>query len=638
MLMTRLKPTKPAFFPGTNVWTGRIGEQSKSTSAVEKQQLILSPRIVLKPVKGWNTTIELNYQTNNDIQRYTTLKAPTARPDGKGGSEVIWPSQQGTAYAPTMYSNTYLSPNIYTDYTRSFGKHNLHVLAGYQHESYKYFNMLANAAFLLTDNIPSISTAVGTKTVSDQLGHWATQSLFGRLNYNFDEKYLMEFNFRYDGSSRFESNQRWGVFPSVSTGWVMSKETFFPLKEVFDIFKIRGSYGSLGNQNVANYLYIPVMPINQSKWLFNNSKLWIIGTPNLSSVDLTWEKVNTLDFGIDLLSMNRRLAATFDVYESHTTDLVGPGEALSAILGTSPPKENSGEIRTRGWELEISWKDKVKDLNYGFKAVISDYTSTVTKFTNPTNILSTYYNGMKLGEIWGFEAEGLFQTTSEVDSWHNQQFIFAGRWNPGDVKYRDQNGDKKIDIGSNTKDNPGDLKILGNNTPRYQFGFNAEASWKGLDLSILFQGVAKKDVDLRAFGTFRGPATAGLHVAVYKEHMDFWRDANSPLGANPDAYFPKPYNEYIGQNGKNYGYATDRYLQNGAYVRLKNLQLGYTIPGRISKKANISNIRIYLSGENLLTFTNLMIFDPEGFKGRYSSIGDQYPLTKLYSIGMNINF
>jgi len=182
------------------------------------------------------------------------------------------------------------------------------------------------------------------------------------------------------------------------------------------------------------------------------------------------------------------------------------------------------------------------------------------------------------------------------------------------------------------------LKILGNNTPRYQFGFNAEASWKGLDLSILFQGVAKKDVDLRAFGTFRGPATAGLHVAVYKEHMDFWRDANSPLGANPDAYFPKPYNEYIGQNGKNYGYATDRYLQNGAYVRLKNLQLGYTIPGRISKKANISNIRIYLSGENLLTFTNLMIFDPEGFKGRYASIGDQYPLTKLYSIGMNINF
>lgn len=200
------------------------------------------------------------------------------------------------------------------------------------------------------------------------------------------------------------------------------------------------------------------------------------------------------------------------------------------------------------------------------------------------------------------------------------------------------NNDKKIDIGNNTKGNSGDKKILGNNTPRYQFGFNANASWKGFDFSILFQGVAKRDVDLRAFGTFRGPATAGLHVAVYKEHMDFWRDASSPLGANPDAYFPKPYNEYTGQNDKNYGNATDRYLQNGAYVRLKNLQFGYTIPVSISKKVNISNARIYLSGENLLTFTKLMIFDPEGFKGRYSSIGDQYPLTQIYSMGININF
>ncbi|HHJ10611.1 MAG TPA: SusC/RagA family TonB-linked outer membrane protein, partial [Bacteroidetes bacterium] len=470
-------------------------------------------------------------------------------------------------------------------------------------------------------------------------GHWATQSVFGRLNYDFSEKYLLEINGRYDGSSRFAPGKRWGFFPSVSAGWVFSKENFYPLKNIVEFLKFRGSYGVLGNQNVANYLYIPELPVSQTSYLFGGEQYWCVGMPNLSSVNLTWEKVGTLDFGFDLQTLNNRLGVTFDWYKSRTFDLVGPGQALPAILGTSVPKKNEGEITTLGWETSVSWRNRVGDFAYGITAVISDYVRTITKYTNPTKILTTYYEGMKLGEIWGLETAGLFQSEEDVESWPvDQSFIYSGTWYPGDVKYVDQNGDGKIDIGDNTKDNPGDKKIIGNSTPRYQFGVNVNASWKGFDLSMLFQGIGKRDLDVRSLGTFRGPANGPLHANVYEEHLDFWRDETSPLGANPDAYFPRPYAQFVGQNGKNYNYPTTRYLQNGAYMRLKNIQLGYTIPGHITEKVKVSNARIYVSGENVFTLKKLMLYDPESYNGRYGRIGDQYPLSRVFSIGLNVNF
>ncbi|HDZ42291.1 MAG TPA: TonB-dependent receptor, partial [Bacteroidetes bacterium] len=643
LLTTRIKPTKPAYFPGTKVWTGRIGEMEKNKMLITERQLVVSPRITLEPVKDWVTNVELNYRTNDDSQVSTFPRIPTARPDGKGGSIVIWPSQERTSYRPRTFSNKYLSPNIYTSYTRSFGKNNIDIMAGYQQETYEYFDLFADAPHLLTDEIPSISTAVGTKTVDDRKGHWATQSVFGRVNYNFAEKYLLEFNCRYDGSSRFAPGERWGFFPSVSAGWVFSKENFYPLKNTIEFLKLRSSYGSIGNQNVANYLYIPTMPVSKASWIFGGQRVWSVGTPNMSSVNLTWETVSTLDFGIDISTLDNRLGATFDWYESKTGNLVGPGEAVPVLLGTAVPKKNGGEITTRGWELEISWRNMVGDFAYGIRGVLSDYRSRVTAYTNPTKILTTYYEGMELGEIWGLETAGLFQSVEEVESWPvDQSFIYSGAWNPGDMKYVDQNGDGKIDVGDNTKDNPGDKKIIGNNTPRYQFGVNLNASWKGFDINMLIQGIAKRDLDLRGLGVFRGPANGPLHANVYEEHLDYWRDSSNPLGANPDGYFPTPYAQYIGQNAKNYDYPTTRYLQNGAYVRLKNIQIGYTIPKRISEKVDVSMARIYVSAENFLTYTKLMIFDPEAFKGRTEGYqgrpGDQYPLSRVYSVGLNVNF
>lgn len=639
LLMTRLKPTKPAYYPGTDIWTGRIGDMEQNKSRSRDRQLVLSPRITLEPVENWVTNIELNYRTNDT--RLTSLfpQIPSAIPDGTGGSTLVLPSIDRTTFRSRMLSNSYFSPNIFSEYTVDLGQHNVQVMAGYQQETYNYFNLYTDSKHLLTTEIPSISTAVGEKIVNDDIGHWATQGVFGRLNYVFADKYLLEFNFRYDGSSRFEEESRWGFFPSVSAGWVFSNEDFYPFKEVVDVLKIRGSYGAIGNQNVANYLYVPTLPISQSNYLFGGERLWTVGTPNLTSVNLSWEQVNTLDIGFDISALNNRLGITFDWYESKTTDLVGPGEAVPSILGTSVPKRNAGEIRTRGWEVELSWRNSANGFSYGFRGVLSDYRSQVTNYNNPTRILTTYYNGMDLGEIWGLETNGLFQSADEVADYSvDQSYLYSGAWFPGDMRYVDQDGDGTISIGDNTRDNSGDKVIIGNSTPRYQFGLSANASWKGIDVSFLIQGIAKKDLDIRQLGTFRGPANGPLHSNVYEEHVDFWRDASSPLGANPNAYYPNPYVQFTGQNNKNYRLPTTRFLQNGAYLRLKNVQLGYTLPRKITETINISNARIYLSGENLLTFTKLMLYDPEAYNGRTGRYGDQYPLSRVTSLGFNINF
>jgi TonB-linked SusC/RagA family outer membrane protein len=646
LLTTRIKPTKPKYYPGTNVWTGRIYEMENHKVTFKNRQLVLSPRITLEPVTNWVTNIEFNYRTNNDHETGFFPRTPSAIPDGTGGSEVVWPGMSGTRYRSRMYTNSYRSPNIYSSYTNSFGRNTINLLVGYQHELYEYYDHYAQSSHLLTESVPSISTSVGEKLIEDRVGHSSTQSVFGRLNYDYAEKYLLEFNFRYDGSSRFAPDDRWGFFPSVSGGWVVSRENFYPLKNAVEFLKFRGSYGTIGNQNVANYLYVPTMPVSQSGWLYGGQQVWQVGTPNISSINLTWEEVQTLDFGFDMTTLNNRLGITFDWYESKTKNLVGPGEAVPNLLGTAVPKKNEGEITTRGWEVELSWRSVINDFSYGIRGILSDYKSKVTKYTNPTKILTTYYEGMELGEIWGMEAAGFYQSESDVNSHElDQSYLWSGTWYPGDTKYVDQNGDGAIDIGDNTVDNPGDKKIIGNSTPRFQYGLNLTASWKGIDVSMLWQGVAKMDLDLGGLGVFRGPANGPLHATVYEEHLDYWRDDTHPLGANPGAYYPRPYNQYIGQNAKNWStsHAIDHFLQKAAYLRLKNLQVGYTIPRSVTEKVRISNARIYVSGENLLTFTKLTtIFDPEAYKGRTEGYagrpGDQYPLSRILSIGLSVNF
>jgi TonB-linked SusC/RagA family outer membrane protein len=641
LLMTRLKPTKPAFYPGTDVWTGRIGEQELQKTIDKNRQLIFSPRITLEPIKNWVTNIEFTYRTNDNSSQSRFPTVPSAVPDGMGGSIITSSQQENTRYYTSLVTNTYKSPNIYTNYNKSFGNHNFDVTLGYQQETYDYSNLYTQSSYLLTDAIPSISTSVGEITSQDGLGHWSTQGYFGRFKYDYKEKYLLEINARRDASSRFADGDRWGTFPSLAAGWVLSKEDFFPLKDQINFLKFRGSYGSIGNQDVANYLHFPTLPTSQSSYLFGGEQAWTVGIPSLASRDLTWETVTTLDFGVDIRTLNNRLSIAADWYESTISDLVGPGTPVPDILGTSVPLINDGEVSTKGWELEISWRNTNGDFSYGFKGVLSDYQSKVTKWNNSTNSLASLYEGQDRNEIWGMETDGLFQSAEEVANYENDQIFLANSaFLPGDVKYVDLDGNNIIDIGDNTVDNPGDRKVIGNSTPRYQYGFSADASWKGFDASFTIQGIGKRDLDLRGLGTFRGPANGPLHANVYTEHLDYWRpeDTTNPLGANTDGYFPNAYLQFTGDNNKNYRYATTRYLQNGAYLRLKNVQIGYTIPKEVLNKANIKNARLYLSGENLLTFTDLLIYDPEAFSGRDGRVGDQYPISKAISLGLNINF
>jgi TonB-linked SusC/RagA family outer membrane protein len=652
--MQRVKPTTAMYYPGTKIYIGdnRMDNYMNNKVHQTERQLVMAPRLIIEPIKGWVTTAEINYTTNDNNNNYQSFTFPTARPkaDGSYNSDIIPPAKQGNVMLK-LFTNSYFSPNVYSQYTKSIAKHNFSIMAGYQQETYRYTNLQGNGYDLLTKNIPSITNAVGSNTVYDFLGNWSTQGVFGRFNYNYDEKYLLEVNSRYDGTSKFAPGKRWGYFPSVSGGWVASKENFFPLKDVIDVFKLRASYGSIGNQNVNSYLYLPGMGVGLSSYLFTDqsSRPWQVGMPDMASVDLSWETVTTTDFGFDAQLLKNRLGFTFDWYNALTSNLVSPGPQLPSVLGTTMPKKNDGEVTTKGWELEVSWNSSIADFSYGAKFVLSDYKRTVTKFNNPTKLIPDvnsfaqyqgYYEGMELGEIWGMETAGLFQTQQEINGWHNQSQVSEASYpfKPGDVKYVDQNGDGKINVGQNTVDAPGDRLKIGNNTPRFQFGISGNAAWKGFDMSFLIQGVARRQVNVSQFGTFRGAANGAFHTTVYDGHMDYWRDATSPLGANPYAYFPNSYLTYDEQNQKNFRYATDRYLQNASYIRLKNLQIGYTLPRKISEKALISKARIYLSGENLLTRTKLMFYDPEAFQGNTSRIGSQYPLSRIYSIGLNINF
>lgn len=650
----RIKPTAAKYWPGTELYTtdNRVDNIMNNKVNELDRQLIVAPRLIIEPIKDWVTTIELNYTTNDNNHNYQSFRFPTARPkaDGSYDSDIIAPATQGNVTLQ-LFTNRYISPRVNSEYSKSFAKHNFSITAGYQEETYNSTNLRGDGVDLLTENIAAIRTALGNNTVRDDLENWSTQGYYGRFKYNYDEKYLLEVSGRYDGTSKFADGDRWGFFPSMSAGWVVSKENFFPFKDLINRFKLRGSYGTIGNQNVASYLYLPGLGINQSRYLFTDqgSQPWQVTIPNQASVDLSWETVTTTDIGFNAQLLNNRLGITFDWYESVTSDLVSPGPQLPSVLGAGLPKKNEGEVTTKGWEVEASWKNSTNDFSYGARVVLSDYVSTVTKFNNPAKLIpninasgdiSGYYVGMELGEIWGMETEGLFQTQAEIDGWHDQLQVSSSSYpfKPGDVKYVDQNGDGIINQGENTRDAPGDRVILGNSSPRFHFGISGNVEWKGLDMSFLIQGIASRKVDVRNFGTFRGAANGPLHISVYGEHMDYWRDDSSPLGANPNAYFPNSYLTYDGRNQKNFRYVTDRYLQDAAYIRLKNLQIGYTIPKNISEKALISRARIYLSGENLWTATDLMFFDPEAFQGNNSRVGSQYPLSTIYSLGLNINF
>jgi len=603
-------------------------------------QLIVSTGINIKLMKDWGVKVKYSYKNNSDRIEDNRLTVVSHNPDGSAYESINGGSSN---YSAASFGRTdFQLLNITSSYLKEIGNHNFSLLGGFEFDLTQYNGLYGRKYNLVTSNVPSISTATGEIRLSDTKYHQSSQGYFGRFSYNYDEKYLLEVNARYDGSSRFAKDSRWGFFPSVSAGYNIHKENFWSkIKPIINTLKLRGSWGALGNQNIGdNYPYVETLGIRSNlNWIVNGSRPDYTSIPSLVSPSLTWETSTTTDFGFDATFLNNRLSTSFDYYKRVTSDMFGPAVALPRTLGTNVPRLNNATLETKGFEVSLNWRDKIGDeFYYGVKLNLADNVSTVTKYNNPTKTLSTWYEGRVVGEIWGFETNGLYQTQNEADNGADQS-LFWPTWGPGDVAYVDKDGDNVITRGTSTVGDTGDLHKIGNNAPRYTYGINLSAEYKGFDINILLQGVGKRDWSFSKgdplFFGFNGNQWWGMNV--YEQTKDYWRpsDEANLLGANTGGYYPKPYLSREDYKNKE---RNTRYMQDASYMRLKNITLGYTVPKIVSTKIGIQSARLYLSGENLLTFTKLTdLFDPEGLSGSWGT-GKRHPNRKVVAVGLNITF
>lgn len=651
--IARRWPTLPFKDPNGNYIQGNEVNELEN-SFQKNQQDFLDQQLVFTftPIKGWDTNVEFNYKIENFTTQ--TKHLPIYRYDLNGiaiptnyQTGAMWDVNGGSNINEYFWKTGQFNTNIYTTYNKTINQvHNFKATLGMQAELYKARYFSAERDNLIEPNLSVISATLGyNDNVSGSAIHWSTFGTFGRLNYDFDRKYLIEANMRLDASSRYLRDQRWQWYPSISLGWNVAREGFWRDSFLGNIkeFKFRASYGSLGNQNLKDnyYPFFLRQPVGMQNgtWLINGMRTNTASAPGMVSSNLTWERITTRNFGFDFTAFRNRLSAKFDYFIRDTHGMVGAAPELPAVFGMTPPVFNNSDLKTQGFEVELGWNDKIgEDFSYGIKAVVSDAQSTITKFNNPTNHLSQYYVGRKIGEIWGYTTHGIAKTQAEMQNWlstHNQSQI-GNNWNAGDIMYEDLNGDGVINGGALTLENHGDLKIIGNNTQRYNFGINLDFQYKGFDLSMLFQGVGKRDVNLGTEPYFVGANTNMWQSAAFVQHLDYFRPegTTNPLGANVDSYYPRV---AFDSAGKNFQTQT-RWLQNAAYVRLKNIQLGYSLPKDVLEGLGISNIRIYVTGENLVTWTKLSkIFDPETIDGAWGN-GKVYPLSKVIATGLSINF
>lgn len=552
--------------------------------------------------------------------------------------------------------------NAYGSYEKMFAKHQFKATLGYNQENKIYKYIGASKSELLTDDLNALNLGTIIPQVSGSYSEWSVLGLFGRLSYNYENKYLLEFNGRYDGSSRFPEGNRWGFFPSGSVGWIVSKEDFLKKVSFISFLKFRGSYGSLGNQQVSNYAFIPTLTKNTEEYLNQGAKIESMNTPSPNPSDISWEKVNTANLGVDFSLFENRFDGSVDLFERKTIGMLTKGKTLPATFGTTAPKENSADLSTKGFEITIGYRMKLnvasKPMNIRVTANISNQYTEVTKFDNPTNYLGDYYEGMNIGEIWGYRIEGLFasdeaaaaEQASTNYSAVAKNSIFKspgefGKLLAGDMNFADLNNDDAINSGEMTLENHGDLEVIGNSDARFPYGFGVSADWNGFDFSALFQGVGKQYwYPLKSeqfFGVYHRP-----YVSFIRKDMvdNMWSTEN------PDGYYPRLRGYEAYGTGRTMGEVNDRYLQDISYLRLKNLTFGYTIPSSLTSKIHVDKIRIYFSGENLLTFTSLTKYmDPEAaFQGDVNYMnrsnvesyarGQAYPHSKVFSFGLDINF
>ena len=644
----RAWPTWPLYDPNGYMYQlGRydfpVGMKYGGRSKEQQDWIYQQFKLTLEPIEGWKIFGELNYNVTDAFDNWNQLVLYNH--DVNGNPVVSVPTSRVEEDAAR---SNFLNPNIYTEYFKAFNDHELKVMLGFQSELSKSRRTAIRRDGIIVPELPVLNATSGTDIngkpitpfIAGSNDQWATVGFFGRVNYDYKGRYLVEANLRYDGTSRFRADQRWNLFPSVSLGWNVARESFWAdLDKSVNTLKIRGSYGILGNQNTTNlyptYVTMPV-GIGNGSWLLGGARPNTASIPGLISSVLTWEKVKAYNIGADLGFFEDRLTTTFDYFVRFTNNMVGPAPELPVALGRPVPITNNTDLKTYGFEFDLAWQDRLKnDLGYNIHLLLFDSQTEILKYSNPTGNLNSFRQGQMMGEIWGFTTIGIAKTQEEMDEHlaslpNGGQTPVGSNWQAGDIMYKDLNGDGKIDLGARTENNLGDLTIIGNSTPRYSFGLDFGADWKGFDFRAFFQGVIKKEF-FQNSNYFWGIRGSMWSSTGFVEHADYFRnDPEHPLGLNMDPYYPRP----IFDVNKNQEFQT-RYIQNGAYVRLKNLQIGYTIPQRITNKVRAKNFRIYVSGENIWTRTKLTkIFDPETIDG--GSGGNVYPLSKVYSFGVMI--
>lgn len=579
--------------------------------------------------------------------------------EDKNGKMTTFTSGTVLDYYQEIHNNINRhSVNVYATYNHLWkDAHNFTAVAGFQFEDDRNTQVSVRQDDLLSKDLSSFSVATGATTLTQSIAAYRTLGYFARVNYDYQGKYLVEASGRFDGTSRFAKSDRWGFFPSASFGWRMSQESFWEqLASVWSNSKLRFSVGSLGNQQVNTYAYFDQIATDNimSSYTFdgaNKANYASVSDPISSA--LTWETVTTYNFGLDLGFFNNRLSATADVFIRDTKNMLTQSLTLPSVFGAKTPKENCADLRTNGWELYVRWNDEFKlagrPFNYSVSATIGDYKSKITKYNNPDRLLSSYYEGKVLGEIWGYSVAGLFATDEEAAAYQAQindkavnQRVYnsknESKLMAGDVKFIDLDGDNVISEGSGTVDNPGDMRVIGNSLPRYNYSFRADLSYFGFDVSAFFQGVGKQDwYPTQNAYDFWGPYSFPSLSFI---HTDFMKNVWSE--ENPNAYFPRP-RGYASYSGGALGVVNDRYLQNAAYLRLKNLTVGYTIP--LKSKKVINQLRIYFTGENLFYWSPLKKYtktvDPEltNTSSTYNAgTGVGYGYSRSYSVGVDLKF
>lgn len=645
--VARMWPTMPFKDPnGYYMRNGKLNQLTNgSRSITNNNNVYLQGQLVFHPLQGWNIYANVGLRLIDQMRRQNLNKVYEHNVNGEA-LELAYGGSYASGQTGAMQDWTkanHLTTSLYTDYSFDIEKHRVKVMAGVNTEKYNHRYLSVQRMDLITESVPEIGAATGEDKINSATAYtWATAGFFGRVNYDYSDKYFVAANLRYDGSSRFLRKDRWGMFGSFSLGWNVAAEKFFPVdKNIIHQFKPRLSWGTLGNQNTSSYYPMYLLQsvnTNSGSWLMDGVKPTVAGMPGVISSSLTWETVQSLNVGFDLGMLRNRLNVNFDYFIRKTIDMVGPAAEVASIYGIGMPASNNTDLRTKGWELAATWRDNMGKVNYHIGFNISDSRTFVDKYPNDSKSLNTYYKGQELGAIWGYETVGIAKSQAEMDEWlKNNKPSWGSGWGEGDIMFKDLDGNKIINGGANTFNDSGDRKIIGNSTPRLRFGLNLGFDWEGLDFSMFWQGVMKRDLWLTG-STFWGISGGEWQSTCIEEHLDYYRPENttSVLGSNTDAYFPKMYmNKDMNQQ------VQTRYLQNGAYARLKNIQLGYTLPKQVIGKVGMQKLRVYVSAENLLTITSLPSgFDPETAYSDFSNgnTGKTYPLQSTISFGLNATF